>query len=104
MAPMLLQLYTGPVTNLWFRLGRMFQTVRIFQLGTVAKYMKTEINQQLFRCAWGGCMCLAWWQWVAPSRGVCVCNRRGCSCEPFMRRGAPLPQPRCVELCRTPAE
>ena len=49
MAPTLLQLYNGSPTNVLFRFGRMFQTARIFQLGAVAKYMKTEINQQLFK-------------------------------------------------------
>jgi hypothetical protein len=35
--------------NLWTRLLRLLQVLRIFRLGRVAKFMKTEINQQLFR-------------------------------------------------------
>ena len=53
MVPVFLLLYHGSMTT-WPKLLRLCEVLRVFHMGVIAKFMKTEINQQLFRCVPAG--------------------------------------------------
>ncbi len=72
MAPAALLFMDGGL-NIWKRLLRLCEVLRIFHLGVIAKFMKTEINQQLFRY----CALLYRLRCRAPAGVDARCSRHG---------------------------